>query len=847
MVNAMEKSSLWRRTFAEGNDLDIARLVVSLRRARDHVRQLTSRIAVSLPSLTIHDLSHLDALWNVAETIAGEDFTLNPLEGYLFGSAVLLHDAALCFEAYSGGRQAVRDTVQWRDAYNRRRSHQVEPDSDTVDFEALRSLHATQAASLATKPWNTEQGPLYIIEDTDLRSQYGRLIGEIASSHHWNIDHVAERFSDPRPPAAFLPQGWEADPLKIACLLRAADAGHMDSSRASTFLLKILEMNSVSKDHWVAQNHLGRLTVKRDDPTQLIVASTAPFRQDEASGWWVAFDLVTQFDKELKQCDAVLVSATARERSFTRKSVAAAGNVRELTKHIQTDGWEPTDSSVHVSDITALVSRIGGEQLYGKDADHLAIALRELLQNAADAISARRLIDGQPNFQGHITIWLCRNKTDSRYILQVDDNGVGMSSTTLSDDLLDFGRSFWASERASHEFPGLHAARYSPRGRFGIGFFSIFMAADSVHVFSRRFDKGLEDVRCLSFDNGLSLRPTLTTRKPKDLGMNLCTRVELVLKQELDFDPQKIEIRCNVTGHQNFHVSFTSYVTALVSGIDVSISVEMDETCTQVHNGFPPKRESQAEWLRDLSYVSAGVNRPAATLVDAIVPRLREIRDDNTCYGLAAISIDHTSACCDFLSAKSVDGLAVHDTIHRSFVGLIGHLPNSAKRDPGEIAAPRSAVDNWLSEQVGLLHGRLSLPESIFASYSLCHFGYDPIDVLKAIPVVTQDGGEFLELQNLSVWLRGGNRLGFRLSHLMPLLDQIGRVHPIIGFATCLVLGAGEFNRAEISTDGPMHPRSMIGVIHRSLVAQGATPTWTKHPNLYQGLLGGCDGLEVRI
>ena len=241
MVNAMEKSSLWRRTFAEGNDRDVARLVASLRRARDHVRQLTSRIAASLPSLTIHDLSHLDALWNVAETIAGEDFTLNPLEGYLFGSAVLLHDAALCFEAYSGGRQAVRDTVQWRDAYNRRRSHQVEPDSDTVDFEALRSLHATQAASLATKPWNTEQGPLYIIEDTDLRSQYGRLIGEIASSHHWNIDHVAERFSDPRPPAAFLPQDWEADPLKIACLLRAADAGHMDSSRAPTFLLKILE------------------------------------------------------------------------------------------------------------------------------------------------------------------------------------------------------------------------------------------------------------------------------------------------------------------------------------------------------------------------------------------------------------------------------------------------------------------------------------------------------------------------------------------------------------------------------------------------------------------------------
>ena len=59
----------------------------------------------------------------------------------------------------------------------------------------------------------------------------------------------------------------------------------------------------------------------------------------------------------------------------------------------------------------------------------------------------------------------------SRRRLQVDDDGVGMSSQTLSRDLLDFGKSFWASERASSEFPGIHAAKLTPIGRFGIGFF----------------------------------------------------------------------------------------------------------------------------------------------------------------------------------------------------------------------------------------------------------------------------------------------------------------------------------------------------------------------------------------
>ena len=842
----METTPLWKLTFADYSDPNVARLVTSIRGSRDRVGQLTSRIAASLPSLTMHDLSHLDGLWTVAGTIGGENLVLNPLEGYLFGTAVLLHDVALCFEAYSGGQQGVRETLQWRDARNRQLTHRGQVDLNAVDLEALRGLHAMQAARLATDPWDTEEGPQYIIDDTDLRIQYGTLIGEIASSHHWDIEDVAERFSLSRPPAAFLPQDWTADSLLIACLLRVADAGHMDSTRAPTFLLKILEMNSISKAHWVAQNHLGHLTVKHDDPSQLVVASTAPFQETEAQGWWVAFDLVAQLDKELRQCDLVLSSGKVRERTFARKRVAAAGNVRELAKYIQTKGWEPTNSSVHVSDVTALVSKLGGEQLYGANADRVMIALRELVQNAADAVYARRLIGGQPNFEGHITIRIRRDDQSRRYVLQTDDDGVGMSQRTLSHDLLDFGKSFWASERVAREFPGLHAAGHSPRGRFGIGFFSIFMAASGVDVFSRRFDKGLEDVRCLSFENGLSLRPTLSARRPKDLGMDVCTRVELVLKPDLVFDPHRIEIRCNVSGHKNFHVAFTSYVAALVSGIDVAISVEMDGTHTRVHKGFPPTPNDRAEWLRALSYVSAGVNHQADALMGGVTPRLREIGDGNTIYGLAAIRIVQGGPC-DFLSAKSVGGFAVRDTSD-SFVGLIDHLPNSAARGPGEIAAPRRAVEAWLSEQVKILNGRLSPVESILASYSLCNFDYDPIEVLQSILVKTSNQTVFWPLRGLSTLLRSGNRLGFRISNIGDRrLEQYGEQDSIAGFGTCLILGTGKFNDAAMSSNGPTQPKSLIGVVHRVLVSQGADPTWNVHPRMYRGPFSRCDCLEVSV
>ena len=134
------------------------------------------------------------------------------------------------------------------------------------------------------------------------------------------------------------------------------------------------------------------------------------------------------------------------------------------------------------------------------------------------------------------------------------------------------------------------------------------------------------------------------------------------------------------------------------------------------------------------------------------------------------------------------------------------------------------------------------------ASYSLCDFDYDPIDVLQAILVITSAGHSFWPLQDLSTLLRTGNRLGFRVADYgTPHLEQHSEQHSIAGFATCFVMGAGKFNEAEMSTTGPTKPKSLIGVIHRALVAQGANPTWTTHPNMYQGPFSKCDCLEVRI
>jgi hypothetical protein len=122
MNSQIEKTRLWATSLgARDADQEVERKKERLRselgRFHDHASALTSRIAAAFPNLTVHDVTHLDALWETADLISGDGYPLNPLEAFIFGGAILLHDAALCFEAYDGGREAVRNTLAWKDAF----------------------------------------------------------------------------------------------------------------------------------------------------------------------------------------------------------------------------------------------------------------------------------------------------------------------------------------------------------------------------------------------------------------------------------------------------------------------------------------------------------------------------------------------------------------------------------------------------------------------------------------------------------------------------------------------------------------------------------------------------------
>ncbi len=109
------QSSLWANGFAP-NELDpeneyINRLKVSLEGIRSNVQPLLDSIYKDFSNLTIHDQTHLDSLWVTGSTIAGKEYRVNPLEAYVFGVSILLHDCALSYTAF-GGKESLRGSLE---------------------------------------------------------------------------------------------------------------------------------------------------------------------------------------------------------------------------------------------------------------------------------------------------------------------------------------------------------------------------------------------------------------------------------------------------------------------------------------------------------------------------------------------------------------------------------------------------------------------------------------------------------------------------------------------------------------------------------------------------------------
>lgn len=704
-----QSTSLWKRTLGLDNE-NVKPLRDSFLGAHENAEFLLAKIRKDFPNLTVHDISHVDSLWNVADTIIGEDYPINPLEGYVLGIAFLIHDAALSYDAV-GGRNNLRQTIEWKDAY----AEQPDKKDDLeyqkkCDFDAIRALHAKLAENILEKKFEFEDGTtFYIIRDSSLRLHYNKQIGKIAASHHWDIDDIESELKKQVNPMNGMPKGWIINEQKLACVLRCADAGHIDNGRAPDSIYKILDVNGVSRNHWESQNHLCQVCEDHNNSSLLCITSSNPFEKKDFAAWNVAYEAVKLFDKELKLSNELL---RKDKLSFPHIGISGANSKEELSKYIDTDGWKPYDLGVHTSNVKALIESLGGSKLYGEE-NMLFVVLRELIQNARDAIQARRIMDEYP-VEGQITVRL-KEEGKKRWI-EVEDDGIGMSLNCIKYNLLDFGSSYWKSSLSKYENPGLLSRGGKPIGKYGIGFYSVFMVAKSVAVFTRRYE-GNDKANIIEFPEGLTLSPILSMGK-------LSTRVSTIVRLELKDD---VNIKFYYK-RQNRNIPIKNALSMIAAGLDTDVFYEESGNKVRVHQNITSLTFDKEEWWRTFF----GEYLP--NHFHDIVNRLEFLKDDEgNVLGLLAMAdgdafrYDNNFIKSSPLFAETVCGLATPNSIGLNN-GLIGYIEGKETNvSRNEIVLDRKTLrflQKWITEQYDKYYNKIIDTEKSFLNCYLHAFSY---------------------------------------------------------------------------------------------------------------------------
>ncbi|MGO9462674.1 MAG: ATP-binding protein [Isosphaeraceae bacterium] len=720
---------------------------------------LAGEIPQDLRQLTVHDATHTDALWQLADMIVGANYPVTPTEGFILGGAFLLHDLGMALASYPGGGSELERETDWQDAvvqvfrrkYRRSptKRERAAPEAEIkreATEQVLRLRHAKHAADLGTIGFrHADRDEVhYLIEDAELRQAYGPLIGRIASSHGWSADTLRAEFGSQIGAFAGSPPEWKIDPLKLALIVRVADACHLDARRAPGFLRALRKPAGESEKHWRFQGYVQTPLVENG---RLVFGATKEMPLEDMATWWLCYDMLGFADRELRDADAILRESV--KRRFAVDSVAGANDPARLRRYFPTKGWQPIPTKLQVSDVAGLVRNLGGQGLYG---DNQRVPLRELIQNARDAVVGRRFKEQRGKSWGEITVRL--TSSEAGQVIEVHDSGLGMSAELLTGPFLDFGTSYWNSGLMLREHPGLVSQGFEPQGRFGIGFFSVFMWGDQVKVITRCPDDAAQATRVLEFHTGLSGQPVLRDADERECLKDPGTVVQVWLSKRAG-DPGGILGPGPIESSLGFFRpvrrekawSLRDLCAWLCPVLDVKLITDEDGKSDQAIAPSDWKTMSGPDLLRrlllhhdDVDAVCAGNTFQKAASI------LRDIRnDDGELLGRAAVKRSLVPGGLDkdpINEASAVTAGFFRTVEQMEMIGVLIGTPERASRmtaRPLAFDVPE-ALSRWSSEQARLV-SKLAQDMDTLAHYALL------------IRLLGGDTGDLIIARDSSGWL----------------------------------------------------------------------------------------------
>lgn len=266
-----------------------------------------------------------------------------------------------------------------------------------------------------------------------------------------------------------------------AVLLRLADILDFDVSRAPAALYRHLGLaepvtaeEAYSRTEWDKNCTLHSFDRITDGVLPFKATCTSMQIEHEIRSYmdWV--------QRELDSCGKYLARCSRRWATFHLPY--------KLSVTIIPNGYKSGNFCLTM-DQDRILELLVGRNLYSDP----GIFVRELLQNAIDAIHTRNVLDPYFNIEdGKIVIrtWM---DGDGRSWFRIEDNGIGMDEAVINNYFLKVGRSYYASEdfKADKRRYG-RGKDYTPISRFGIGILSCFMSDpehNTLEVSTRRFSR----------------------------------------------------------------------------------------------------------------------------------------------------------------------------------------------------------------------------------------------------------------------------------------------------------------------------------------------------------------------
>ncbi len=285
-------------------------------------------------------------------------------------------------------------------------------------------------------------------------------------------------------------------PVFLMVLVRLADYLDLDIGRAPASILAAKSLRSpISRREWWSHRAIVDCHSLDDDPECLNLV-VEPSAVADVATFGVIEDKITGIQQELDSCWAVLGEVYGRFPPLNRLSLKIRrirSNIRESSILLQLP-FVPHRASLESARADLLKLLI--EPLYG---DHPGIGIRELIQNAIDAVRELDFIVGsassngmtvdKEDLDGDVVVYF-EHDEKGEYWVVVADQGIGMTWATVCKYYLTAGASFRQSGAWKKTFAydsGVSKVLLS--GRFGIGVLAAFLLGDRVYVSTRHVEE----------------------------------------------------------------------------------------------------------------------------------------------------------------------------------------------------------------------------------------------------------------------------------------------------------------------------------------------------------------------